>query len=149
MPLEGVRMIDFSWIQAGPWVGRYLANFGAEVIRIESTTRVDWARNVPGRPESVDGRQRKGALFINFNCDKLGITLNLRHPRGIDLAKRLVSIGDIVIDNFSAGYMDRIGLGYDELVKLKSNIIVISMPVFGKRGLGPSSAPTATVSRQP
>ena len=134
MPLEGIRFIDFSWIQAGPWVGRYFANFGAEVIRIESTTRVDWARGVPGGPDSVEGRHRKGALFTNFNCDKLGITLNLRHPKGIDIAKRLVAIGDVVIDNFSAGYMDRIGLGYDELVKVKPDIIVLSMPVFGKTG---------------
>ena len=134
MPLEGLRFIDFSWIQAGPWVGRYFANFGAEVIRIESSTRLDWARNVPGKPESVDGRHRKGALYTNFNCDKLGITLNLRHPKGLEVAKKLVAIGDIVIDNFSAGYMDRIGLGYDELVKVKPDIIVLSMPVFGKTG---------------
>jgi len=134
MPLEGIRFIDFSWIQAGPWVGRYFANFGAQVIRIESTTRVDWARGVPGPPDSIEGKSRKGALFTNFNCDKLGITLNLRHPKGVELAKRLVAIGDVVIDNFSAGYMDRIGLGYDELVKVKPDIIVLSMPVFGKTG---------------
>jgi benzylsuccinate CoA-transferase BbsF subunit len=134
MPLEGLRFIDFSWIQAGPWVGRCFANFGAQVIRIESTTRVDWARGVPGAPDSVKGRHRKGALFTNFNCDKLGITLNLRHPKGIEIAKRLVAMADVVIDNFSAGYMDKIGLGYDELVKIKPNIIVLSMPVFGKTG---------------
>lgn len=134
MPLDGIRVIDFTWIQAGPWVGRYFANFGAQVIRVESSRRVDWSRGVPGGPDSVDGRHRRGALFTNFNCDKLGITLNLRHPKGIELAKRLVAVADVVIDNFSAGYMDAIGLGYDELVKVKPDIIMLSMPVFGKTG---------------
>jgi benzylsuccinate CoA-transferase BbsF subunit len=134
MPLEGLRFIEFSWIQAGPWVGRYFGNFGAEVIHIESTKRLDWARNVPGRPESVEGRHRKGALFTNFNCDKYGITVNLRHPKGLEIAKKLVAIGDIVVDNFSAGFMDKIGLGYEDLVKIKPDIIVLSMPVFGKTG---------------
>ncbi|MCE5261966.1 MAG: CoA transferase [Deltaproteobacteria bacterium] len=134
MPLEGLRFIEFSWIQAGPWVGRYFANFGAEVIRIESAKRLDWARNVPGRPDAVEGRHRRGALFTNFNCDKYGITLNLRHPKGIELARKLVSIGDIVADNFSAGFMDKIGLGYNDLIKIKPDIIQLSMPVFGKTG---------------
>ncbi|MBI5442655.1 MAG: CoA transferase, partial [Deltaproteobacteria bacterium] len=134
LPLEGVRFIDFSWIQAGPWVGRYFANFGAEVIRIESSSRLDWARSVPGRPDHVEGRHRRGALFTNFNCDKLGVTLNLRHPRGLEVAKKLVALGDVVVDNFSAGFMERLGLGYDELVKVKPDIIVLSMPVFGKTG---------------
>ena len=134
MPLEGVRFLEFSWIQAGPWVGRYFANFGAEVIRIESSTRVDWARNVPGKPDSIDGRHRRGALFTNFNCDKLGITLNLRHPKGLEVAKRLAAISDVVANNFSAGFMDRVGLGYEQLRELKPDIIVLGMPVFGKTG---------------
>lgn len=56
MPLEAIRVADFAWVQAGPWIGRYFANYGAEVIRIESATRVDWARNVPGGPKTVDGK---------------------------------------------------------------------------------------------
>jgi benzylsuccinate CoA-transferase BbsF subunit len=134
MPLEGIRVADFTWVQAGPWVGRYFANYGAEVIRVESTTRVDWARNVPGGQTSVDGKLRKGALFTNFNCDKLGITLNLKSPKGLEIAKRLIAVSDVVCDNFSAGYMKRVGLGYDELVKIKPDIIQLSMPVFGDSG---------------
>lgn len=134
MPFEGIRFADFSWVQAGPWVGRYFANFGAEVIKIESTSRVDWARNSPGEPKTVDGKLRQGALFANFNCDKLSISFNLRNPKAIEIAKRLISISDIVCDNFSAGYMDEIGLGYEELLKVKPDIIAISMPVFGKKG---------------
>jgi len=134
MPLEGIRVADFCWVQAGPWVGRYFANYGAEVIRIESARKVDWARNVPGGPETVNGKIQRGALFINFNCDKLGITLNLLHPKGVETAKKLVSVSDVVIDNFIAGYMDRVGLGYAELVKIKPDIIMLEMPVFGNSG---------------
>jgi benzylsuccinate CoA-transferase BbsF subunit len=134
MPLEGIRVADFAWVQAGPWVGRYLANYGAEVIRIESATRVDWARNVPGGPKTIGGKHFEGALFTNINCDKLCITLNLKTPRGIEIVKKLISISDVVIENFSAGAMSRMGLGYEELVKLKSDIIMLSMPVFGNSG---------------
>lgn len=134
MPLEGIRVADFSWVQAGPWVGRFFANYGAEVIKIESTRRVDWARAVPGGPASADGKHRRGALFTNFNTDKLGITLNLGSSKGKEVAKRLVAKSDVVCENFRAGFMDSVGLGYDELKKIKPDIILISMPVFGKTG---------------
>ena len=134
MPLEGIRVADFSWVQAGPWVGRFFANYGAEVIKVESSRRVDWARAVPGGPASVNGKHRRGALFTNFNTDKLGITLNLGSPKGIEIAKRLIAKSDVLCENFRAGFMESVGLGYDELVKIKPDIIMISMPVFGKTG---------------
>jgi len=134
MPLSGIRFADFAWVQAGPWVGRYFANYGAQVIRVESSTRLDWSRYVPGGAETIDGKVQRGALFTNFNCDKLGITLNLKNAKGLEVAKRLISVSDVVCDNFSAGYMDRIGLGYEELVKIKPDIIMLSMPVFGNSG---------------
>lgn len=134
MPLEGIRVADFSWVQAGPWVGRYFANYGAEVIKVESSRRLDWARAVPGGPASVNGKHRRGALFTNFNTDKLGITLNLGSKKGIEIAKRLIAKSDVMCENFRTGFIDRIGLGYDELVKIKPDIIMISMPVFGKTG---------------
>ena len=134
MPLSGIRFADFAWVQAGPWVGRYFANYGAQVIRVESSTRLDWSRYVPGGAETIEGKVQRGALFTNFNCDKLGITLNLKNAKGIEVAKRLISVSDVVCDNFSSGYMDRIGLGYEDLVKIKPDIIVLSMPVFGNSG---------------
>jgi len=132
--LKGIRVVDFSWVQAGPWVGRFFANYGAEVIRIESTLRMDWARNVPGDPEVLNGKHHKGALFTNVNCDKLGITLNLKHPKAIKIAWKLIAISDVVIDNFTADVMENLGLGYDDLIKIKPDIIALSMPVFGKTG---------------
>jgi benzylsuccinate CoA-transferase BbsF subunit len=134
MPLAGIRVADFSWVQAGPWVGRFFANYGAEVVKVESTKRVDWARAVPAGPSGVNGRHRRGALFTNFNTDKLGITLNLSLSRGREIARRLVAKCDVVCENFRAGYMDSVGLGYEELVEVKPDIIMISMPVFGKTG---------------
>jgi len=134
MPLEGIRVADFAWVQAGPWVGRFFANYGAEVIRIESAKRLDWSRNVPGGPDLVDGKVQKGAYFVNFNCDKLGITLNLSLPRGIEIAKKIIAISDVVTNNFTAGFMDKVGLGYQELIKVKPDIIMLEMPVFGNTG---------------
>ncbi|MBW2370383.1 MAG: CoA transferase [Deltaproteobacteria bacterium] len=134
MPLDGIRFADFTWVQAGPWVGRYFANYGAEVIRVESATRLDWSRYVPGGAAVVDGKIQRGALFTNFNCDKLCITLNLKNPKGIEVARRLISVSDVVCDNFSAGSMEKFGLGYDELVKVKPDIIMLSMPAFGSSG---------------
>jgi benzylsuccinate CoA-transferase BbsF subunit len=134
MPLEGIRVVDFSWVQAGPWVGRYFANYGAQVIKVESTTRVDWARNFPGGPKTVEGKVNAGGLFINVNCDKLSITLNLKTPKGVEIAKRLVSKSDIVYANFSTGVMNKYGLGYEELRKVKPDVIMLEMPVFGLSG---------------
>ena len=134
MPLEGLRVVDFSWVQAGPWVGRYLANYGAEVIKVESTTRVDWVRNFPGGPKTIDGKINFGALFLNVNCDKLSITLNLKTARGVEIAKQLVAKSDIVYANFSTGVMDRYGLGYEDLKAVKPDIIMLEMPVFGNSG---------------
>jgi benzylsuccinate CoA-transferase BbsF subunit len=134
MPLEGIRVVDFSWVQAGPWVGRYLANYGAEVIKVESATRVDWARNFPPGPKTVDGKVFAGGLFINVNCDKLSITLNLKTAKGVEVAKKLVAKSDIVYANFSTGVMDKYGLGYQELRKVKPDIIMLEMPVFGITG---------------
>jgi benzylsuccinate CoA-transferase BbsF subunit len=134
LPLEGIRVADFSWVQAGPWVGRYFANYGAEVIKVESATRVDWARNVPGDPVTVNGKLNKGGLFANVNCDKMSVTLNLRNPKGVEIAKRLIAKSDVVYDNFSSGVMDSYGLGYEELKKIKQDIIMMEMPVFGLTG---------------
>ncbi|MBI2831174.1 MAG: CoA transferase [Chloroflexi bacterium] len=133
LPLEGIRVADFSWVSAGPRGTRVLGNFGAEVIKIESAGRLDLNR---GRPPFMPGNRgvNATALFNNVNCDKLGITLNLRHPKGRELAKKLCAISDIVIDNFNPGVMKKMGLGYDDLIKIKPDIIVISMPVMGETG---------------
>lgn len=133
LPLEGIRVADFSWVSAGPRGTRLLGNFGAEVIKIESAGRIDLNR---GRPPFTPGKRgiNASALFNNINCDKLSVTINMRTPKGRELAKKIVAISDIVIDNFNPGVMRKMGLGYDDLVKVKPDIIVISMPVMGETG---------------
>jgi len=133
LPLEGIRVADFSWVSAGPRGTKLLGNFGAEVIKIESAGRIDLNR---GRPPFTPGKKgvNASAMFNNINCDKLSVTLNLRHPKGRELAKRIAAISDIVIDNFNPGVMAKMGLGYEELVEVKPDIIVISMPVMGETG---------------
>ena len=108
-PLEGIRVLDFAWVQAGPWIGRFLASYGAQVIRIESAVRPDYARLYPLGLVNKDGTHMD-LLFNNVNCDKLGITLNLSASKGIEIAKKLISISDVVIDNFRSGQMEKFGL---------------------------------------
>jgi crotonobetainyl-CoA:carnitine CoA-transferase CaiB-like acyl-CoA transferase len=133
MPLEGIRVADFSWVSAGPRGTRVLADFGAEVIKIESAGRLDLNR---GRPPFAPGKRGVNAsgVFNNINCNKLSVTLNLRDPRGCELAKKIVAISDVVVDNFNPMVMQRLGLGYEDLVKVKPDIIVMTMPVMGQTG---------------
>lgn len=120
LALDGVRIADFSWQIAGPTCTRYLGTMGAEVIRIESNRRPD-----PYRERSI-------SHFINQS--KKSVTLNLAHPRGIDLARRLVGISDVVIENFAPGVIERLGLGYGELRRVKPEIIMLSSAGLGHSG---------------
>ena len=119
--LEGIRVIDFTWVVAGPVATRILAAQGAEVIKIE--------RKVPG----IMGARRTG-LQGNLNRDKLSVAINMAEPRGIELARRLVAVGDIVIDNFSARVMRQWGMDYESLRAVKPDIICISMSGLGHTG---------------
>ncbi len=133
-PLEGIRITDFSWYGAAPYATRLLAAYGAEVIRIESSTKLDGMRwQAPRRPDTPPSYNISG-MFNNFNPGKLGITLNMSHPEAREIATKLVSISDIVLDNFYPGTMEKWGLGYEELVKIKPDIIVATMPVMGITG---------------
>ncbi|MFH1087322.1 MAG: CoA transferase [Chloroflexota bacterium] len=132
LPLEGVRVLDFCWAVAGPSVTRCLGDFGAEVIKVESTARLDHGRMLP--PVIRTGGAEVGALFVNNNCDKLGVTLNMAHPTARDIARRLAAMSDVVINNFASDALERWGLGYDDLVKVKPDIITVSMPLMGTDG---------------
>jgi benzylsuccinate CoA-transferase BbsF subunit len=120
LPLDGVRIADFSWQIAGPTCTRYLGAMGAEVIRIESNRRPD-----PYRERSI-------SHFINQS--KKSVTLNLADPKGVELAKQLISVSDVVIENFAQGVIERLGLGYDELRKVKPEIIMLSSAGLGHSG---------------
>jgi len=135
--LNGVRIIDFTRYAAGPQITLLLAFLGAEVIKVESMVDVDHFR----RQESaiVFGSQRAAAdCFNSLNANKMSVTLNLKTPEGLELAKRLVHIGDVVVDNFRAGIMDRLGLGYPALKNIKPDIIMLSASSHG--AVGPESS---------
>ncbi len=134
LPMQGIRVADFSWFGAGPYVTRLFAIYGAEVIRIESNAKIDGMRWQAPRKPDVTQTYNISGMFNNFNPGKLGITLKLNVPKGIEIAKKLISISDVVLDNFNPGMMESWGLTYEELVKTKPDIIVTTMPVMGITG---------------
>ena len=120
LPLKGVRVLDLSWIIAGPTATRFLAMMGAEVIKVGSARRPD--------PST------RGAPFQAYNQSKLYAALNISRPEGLELAMRLVSVSDVVIENFAAGVIERLGLGYDALRQAKPDIIMLSSSGTGHSG---------------
>jgi crotonobetainyl-CoA:carnitine CoA-transferase CaiB-like acyl-CoA transferase len=119
-PLEGVRVVDFSWVMAGPICTKYLAAMGAEVIKVESRTRPDLSH--------------RDASWEELNPSKRSITLNLKEQRARDLVRDLIRMSDIVIENFSTGVMERLGLGYPALREINPKIVMASASGFGRTG---------------
>jgi benzylsuccinate CoA-transferase BbsF subunit len=132
-PLDGIRVADFCWAWAGPYGALQLAHLGAEVIRIESNTRMCPSRQIPPWAENERGINRAG-YFNQYNQGKRSLTLDLKKPEGLTLAKQLIAKSDIVIENFAAGIMDKMGLGYEVLRAVKPDIIMISLSGYGATG---------------
>lgn len=133
LPLEGVRMADFTWIGAGSYTTKLLADFGAEVIKVESSTRLDSLRSTAPFKDGVPGVNRSG-YFADRNTSKRSMTLNLKHPKAPELARALIARSDIVANNFTPGTMERFGLGYRDVIAFKPDIIYISMSMQGAAG---------------
>ena len=131
--LAGVRVVDFSWIVAGPTCSRILADFGAEVIRVEFDQSLDSIRSAPPFANGESGINRSG-FFNNLNRNKLGITLNVMHPRGWELLHRLISISDVLVENFSSRVLERWGLSYQEQCQIRPDIVYLSLSGFGHSG---------------
>ena len=139
-PLHNVRVVDLGSAWAGPMAGQLLADMGAQVIKVESRARMDGMRL--GRPmvgEDISGGDRGlwpelQPVFHGLNRNKLSITLNLRADAGRATLRRLVSISDVVLANFSPGVLERLGMDYDALRTVKPDIIVAAMPAFGDTG---------------
>ncbi|HXU22731.1 MAG TPA: CoA transferase [Tepidiformaceae bacterium] len=133
LPLAGVRVCDLTWIIAGPTATRVLADFGAEVIRVEHEQAIDAIRL--GRPIIGDAPTLNNSGFFNyFNRNKKSILLNARHPDGMTILKRLVAVSDVVVENFSNGVLESWGLGYEELKRIRPDIIYCSISGFGHSG---------------
>ena len=131
--LEGLKVADFSWFISGPLVAKFLGDCGAEVIHIESGTKPDNMRSTLPMKDNVPGINRSAA-FARYNNSKLGISLNLGNPKGVEIARRIAARADVVVENFSSGTMERLGLGYEELRKVNPDVIVVSLPMFGHSG---------------
>ncbi len=129
LPLEGIRVCDFSWIVAGPQATRILADLGAEVIKVENADHLDAVRRMPGQP----GPNRRG-MHNNFNRNKLGITANLTHAGGRELVERLIGVSDLVVENYSPGAFARMGFPYERLRELRPDIVYLSISGYGHVG---------------
>ena len=136
--LKNIRVIALTWVWAGPWMGAVLADMGAEVIKIETNTRLDHQRITriledPGKGSDAKPEINRG-LFNITNRGVKGCTLNLKEPEGIEIFKKLVKISDIVITNLSPRVMPGWGLDYAALKEIKPDIILVSLPAFGSTG---------------
>jgi crotonobetainyl-CoA:carnitine CoA-transferase CaiB-like acyl-CoA transferase len=145
-PLNGIRIVDFSWFLASAGGTRFLSAFGAESIKIELKTHPDTrlaamapvggraARDKATAPLPGVTDVNQGGQFNNKNPGKRGISLNVRHPKGLEIVKRLVAMSDIVAEGFSPGVLDSWGLGYPELKKIKKDIIYVQQSGMGAQG---------------
>lgn len=152
LPLDGIRVADFTWVWAGPFATLQLAHLGAEVIRVETATRPCVTRMLPPWADGEFGINRSG-YFNQYNQGKLSLALDLKQPRAIEIAKELVAQSDIVCENFAAGVMERMGLGYEVLKEIKPDIIMIAMSGYGTTGperdfvsYGPAQVPLSGMS---
>ena len=132
--LENIRVVDFSWVRAGPWATRWLGALGAEVIKIE------WPESERGRlpssttPQNLEVNLNTSGNFNDTNVNKKSLSLNVRSAKGLEIVKRLIAISDIVIENFSSRVLRNWGLGYDELCRVKPDIVYVSMSGYGHTG---------------
>lgn len=133
LPLAGVKVLDFSWVIVGPLAVRYLADYGATVVKIDSTSRVDTARTLGPFKDAQPGPERS-ALYANVNAGKLGLTLNLAKPEGCAVARRLVQWADVVVENYSPRAMRAWGLHYEALRAINPSIIMMSTCLNGQTG---------------
>jgi len=158
LPLEGIRVADFSWVWAGPYCTEILATWGAQVIKFESTRRVDVTRTLApfgyadpeqqlayhewsstpvmdrGPSPVPEPTPNQSGYFNYINHNKLSATLNLSHPKGTEIAKRVVAVSDVVVENFSTRVMRGFGLDYSALEAVKKDLIYLFLGAVGQAG---------------
>jgi benzylsuccinate CoA-transferase BbsF subunit len=131
--LAGLKVLDLSWVVAGPLIGRALADFGATVVRVESSTRVETARLMQPFYGGVPDKENS-ALFGNCNAGKLGMTLDLKNEDGRQVVRDLAMWADVVVESFSPGQLARWGLDYASLSAEKPSLIMLSTSIAGQTG---------------
>jgi benzylsuccinate CoA-transferase BbsF subunit len=133
-PLAGLRVTEFTSAWAGPYATCLLGFLGAEVIKVESRKRLDHARNLSFSTGKRFSGPNESSVFNNLNLNKKSVTLNLSKPKAIEVAKRLVGLSDVVMENMRPGVIPRLGLGYDVLQAIKPELIYISSSSCGQTG---------------
>jgi benzylsuccinate CoA-transferase BbsF subunit len=133
LPLAGIRVANFGWSWVGPVAGQTFGFLGADVIKIESHSRIDINRTLPPFAEGIASPDRSLQNHAGW-AGNGSITLNLRDPRGQELARKLVAHSDIVLENFGPGVMERLHLGYEKLREVRPDLIYVSMPAAGLDG---------------
>src|SRR5690606_13519004 len=160
--LSDVRVVDLSWMLASAGAGRFLTAMGAEVIKVEHASRIDgmrWGQGTcppggraerdaatRGIPTPVTDNPNRCGNFMEINSGKLGMSLNLKHPEGRKILEEMIRDADMIVEGFSPGTMDRMGLGYERLKELNPSIIYVQQSAFGQagtygaaRGFGPTA----------
>ena len=133
--LAGIRVVDLTMGWAGPLASRHLADLGAEVIKVESCRHFDWWRGWDATPEGLAAHvHEKSGAFMMVNRNKLGVTLDFTSPRGVALVKRLVAASDVVVENYAATVLPKLGLDWEALHAVNPELIMLSMPPFGASG---------------
>jgi CoA:oxalate CoA-transferase len=128
-PLDGVRVIELSALIAGPSCAKYLADHGAEVIKIERYPLGDISRH-----SFTPTQTKRSPMFVQQNAGKQSLCIDLKRPEGLAVVKDLVRISDVVIEAFTPGVMARLGLGYDDLRRINPRLILCSISGFGQTG---------------
>ena len=132
LPLQGIRVADFGQVIVVPYATQFLAWMGAEVIQVETETRMT-SRQTPPFWEDVRGVNRSGMYNFN-NTTKKSCTINLTDPAGLDVAKSLISVSDVMTENYATGVMEKLGLSYEVVRKIRPDLIYLSVGAFGRTG---------------
>ena len=128
-PLDGVRVLELSALIAGPSCAKYLADHGAEVIKIERYPMGDIGRHSFSPPGA-----KRSPMFVQQNAGKQGMCIDLKQPEGLAIVKELVKVSDVFIEAFTPGVIAKLGLGYDDLRQINPRIIMCSLSGFGQHG---------------
>lgn len=134
LPLEGIRVVDFTFAWAGPYATMLLAFMGAEIIKIESAKRLDHSRIISLTTAQVFSDPDISPVFNDMNLSKLNVNLDLKQPKAVELAKKIIEKSDVVIENMRPGVMKKLGLGYKIVREVKPDIVYLSSSARGSNG---------------
>ncbi|MFC1871992.1 CaiB/BaiF CoA transferase family protein, partial [Chloroflexota bacterium] len=133
LDLKGLKVLELAWVIAGPLTGKYFADNGATVVRIESIKRPDMLRTSEPFKDSKPGVDRAG-IYAFYGSNKYSMALDLKHPQANKVLDRLIAWADIVTENFAPGKLESMGLGYDKLTQIKPDIILLRISIQGQTG---------------